>query len=140
MLFWYLTVGLFIIASLFVLLPLWMHSRAEADDAGELRRNQNIALFQERHDELTAELAAGNVEQDQFDALLLELQRSLLADVEPDAPPQAAGRKQGKRKNGQSNYNAFLPDFLVIHRYLTHPYLPHLNQYWDLNRNRVLVV
>lgn len=80
--FWILTIPLFALAALFVIIPLWRRSKTEFDGSEELRRDANIALFQERSDELEAELALGNIGQQQFDSLLLELQQNLLADVD----------------------------------------------------------
>lgn len=68
-------------AALFVAIPLWLRLRPSSDDSEELRKQANIALFQERSDELENELSAGNIDQAQFDSLLLELQQNLLADV-----------------------------------------------------------
>ncbi len=62
-------------------MPVWLRLRATTDDSEEIRRRANIALFQERSDELEADLSAGNIDQQQFDSLLLEMQQNLLADV-----------------------------------------------------------
>ena len=80
--FWIVTVGLFLLAALFVVGPLWLRASSQPADSGELRKQANIALFQERSDELEAELSAGNLDQQQFNLLLSELQLGLLADVE----------------------------------------------------------
>jgi cytochrome c-type biogenesis protein CcmH len=87
--FWVLTVGLLLLASLFTILPVWLKSREENGESGELRKEANIALFHERSFELENDLSAGNLDQGQFDSLLIELQKSLLADTsfnEQDAP------------------------------------------------------
>lgn len=86
--FWIYTAILSVLAVLFVVFPLWRRSRNQAEQSEELRRDANIALFQERNDELESELSAGNIDQEEFDKLLLELQQNLLADVgleEPDS-------------------------------------------------------
>ena len=82
MVFWIATAGLFLLAALFILGPLWLRANSQPADSDELRKQANIALFQERSDELEAELSAGNLNQQQFDLLLSELQLGLLADVE----------------------------------------------------------
>ncbi len=82
--FWLLTACLFVLAAGFVLLPLWLRNKAESFEEDASRKNENINLFQERSDELENELASGNLEQAQFDLLILELQQSLLADVSID--------------------------------------------------------
>ena len=87
--FWALTVGLLLLASLFIILPVWLRSREENGESAELRKEANIALFHERSFELENDLSAGNLDQGQFDSLLIELQKSLLADTsfnEQDAP------------------------------------------------------
>ncbi|HAU23123.1 MAG TPA: c-type cytochrome biogenesis protein CcmI, partial [Gammaproteobacteria bacterium] len=60
--FWIYTALLFLLAALFVLLPLWLRARADEEDP-ELRKQANVALFQERSDELEADLSAGNIDQ-----------------------------------------------------------------------------
>lgn len=93
--FWILTVCLFALASLFVLIPVLYRGQQEEYEEDELRRQVNINLFHERSDELEAELARGNLEQAQFDALTLELQQSLLSDVNAgDDTPSAQSQKQ----------------------------------------------
>ena len=77
--FWIVTAGLFLLAALFVVGPLWLRASSQPADSVELRKQANIALFQERSDELEAELSAGNLDQRQFDLLLSELQLGLLA-------------------------------------------------------------
>ena len=107
--FWIYTVLLFLLAALFVLLPLWLRARVDEEDP-ELRKQANVALFQERSDELEADFSAGNIDQQQFDTLLAELQRGLLADVElsknPKAP-RAAGKKTSAKKQGATSDSLF---------------------------------
>ncbi|MEX2469807.1 MAG: c-type cytochrome biogenesis protein CcmI [Pseudohongiellaceae bacterium] len=79
--FWTTTAVLFILATLFVLVPLWRRRKSESFESEQLRRSANIALFHERNNELEAELAAGTIDRDQFDRLVAELQHNLLADV-----------------------------------------------------------
>jgi cytochrome c-type biogenesis protein CcmH len=98
--FWLLTICLFIAAALFVVVPLWSANRGGAQESIQLRKVANIALFHERNDEFEAELAEGNLDQSQFDALILELQQGLLADV--DSAAQAAAPEPAKTKPKQS--------------------------------------
>jgi len=63
-----------------VLIPIW-RGRTDEDRDIELRKEANIALFHERHEDLKAELEAQNIDQQQFDQLTAELQHTLLADV-----------------------------------------------------------
>lgn len=109
--FWILTACLFILAASFVLLPLWLRNKTESFEAATLRKNENITLFQERSDELENDLASGNLEQAQFDLLILELQQSLLVDVADEDEDVSSEtkpiRKQpsdsGQKRSGFSN-------------------------------------
>ena len=94
--FWLLTICLFIAAALFVVVPLWSANRGGTQESIQLRKAANIALFHERNDEFEAELAEGNLDQSQFDALVLELQQGLLADV--DLVERAAAPEPAKAK------------------------------------------
>lgn len=67
-----------------MLVPLWLRSRSLSYVGAALRRDANIALFHERRDELEADFTAGNIDQLSYDALVLELQQSLLIDVSSD--------------------------------------------------------
>lgn len=79
--FWYFAAALLILAALFVLIPLWkFHQSGESSRAR--RERANLLIFKERIVELEADLAAGNLEQENFEALQHELERSLLSDVE----------------------------------------------------------
>lgn len=98
-LFWISTIPLLALAALFVIVPLWRRSQAEYDRSEELRKDANIALFQERSDELESDLAVGNIDQAQFDSLLLELQQNLLADVDVPAAENAQDSIKAKNKN-----------------------------------------
>ncbi|MDB0051719.1 c-type cytochrome biogenesis protein CcmI [Gammaproteobacteria bacterium] len=79
--FWIFTAILFVMAIGFVLLPLWIRNRAESFVEDASRKNENVALFQERSDELENELSSGNLSQAEFDVLIQETQQSLLLDV-----------------------------------------------------------
>ena len=69
---------------MFVVIPLWLRTTKDSFESQELRKSTNISLFHERNVELEKELAAGNIDQDQYNSLVLELQRSLLIDVRTD--------------------------------------------------------
>ncbi|HJN96354.1 MAG TPA: c-type cytochrome biogenesis protein CcmI, partial [Gammaproteobacteria bacterium] len=118
--FWLLTVCLFVLALLFILVPLWLRSHADSFESEELRKKVNIALFHERNNELEAELSTGIIDQDQFDSLLLELQQSLLADVS-ESDSKAAGqdnlakpdKKSRKQKPDSVKSRARDPSFVI---------------------------
>ena len=86
--FWILTFLLVLLALLFVLVPLWYRRQAPAGGSAQLHQHANIALFRERSDELQAELAAGSIDQSQFEELFGELQHNLLTDVPAAAEQQ----------------------------------------------------
>jgi|TARA_B100000315_G_scaffold222411_1_gene226444 cytochrome c-type biogenesis protein CcmI len=119
-LFWLLTVCLFVLASLFILVPLWLRSSADSFESEELRKRANIALFHERNNELEVELSTGNIDQGQFESLVLELQQSLLADVsESDSKvagqdsPAKPDRKSRKQKPDRAKGRARDPSFVI---------------------------
>lgn len=78
--FWIYAAALAVIAALFVLLPLWNFHRRGAQQLAR-REHANLLIFQERIAELEAELANGTLEEENFQELTRELQRSLLSDV-----------------------------------------------------------
>lgn len=89
--FWYFAAALLILAASFVLIPLWsFHQSGESSRAR--RERTNLLIFKERIAELEADFAAGNIEQEDFEALQHELERSLLSDVE--SQPDASGNAQ----------------------------------------------
>ena len=100
-----------------MLLPFWRNNKNIAFEEQTLRKNANIALFQERSNDLESELALGNLDQAQFDALKLELQQSLLADVSADEQ-QATATGAAKRKSSESrsgfSASTAIPYVLVI--------------------------
>ncbi len=93
-LFW---LGCALLAALavgFIAIPLWRARRGPA--AAETGRDQaNVELFRERKRELEADHAAGETDPEQFDALLRELQASLLRDIGESQPHQPQGAPGG---------------------------------------------
>ena len=102
MFFQALTFLLITLAALFVIVPLWRDRHKTNIDA-ELRKEANLTLFYERSEDLKTELEAGNLDQVQFDALIIELQQNLLADVEMKRLAEASlvieKSKQKREKN-----------------------------------------
>lgn len=108
--FWFFAAALVVLAVLFVLLPLWKIHRA--GDSGRARREQtNLLIFQERVAELDAERAAGTLEEENFQQLKRELQRSLLTDVDA-----GAADVQGKVEGNASllSLSRMIPLLLVL--------------------------
>lgn len=88
--FWFYTAALLVLATLFVLQPLWRFHRRGGLDAAR-RERTNLLIFQERLGELEAETAAGIIEEENFVALRRELERSLLSDVDAETARPATG-------------------------------------------------
>lgn len=91
--FWYFAAALLILAALFILIPLWKFSQS-GDSSRARRERTNLLIFKERIAELEADLAAGNLEQENFDALQHELERSLLSDVDSQSATSAESVQQ----------------------------------------------
>jgi cytochrome c-type biogenesis protein CcmH len=106
-LFWYLSAILLIIAALFVLVPLWLRSRSLNYVGAALRKDANIALFHERRDELEADYTSGNIDQPSYDALVLELQQSLLTDVSLDNDATISNESKGKARKSKPAFLQF---------------------------------
>ena len=86
----------------FVLLPLWTRNSAESFVEDASRKNENIALFQERSDELENELASGNLSQAEFDVLIQEMQQSLLSDVSDEELVLKSKTQKGKKATAKT--------------------------------------
>lgn len=112
--FWILTVCLFVLASLFVLVPLWLRRRNSTLVAEELRAGANIALFHERENDLENELATGQIDQQQFDRLLLELQQNLLADTAADDSGEDSSSSGKWRTARNSRHALAVPLILAV--------------------------
>ena len=107
--FWFLTVCLLILATLFVVVPLRKYGSSRDEIAvqhrEELRKEENLSLYRERVEEPDRELVAGNLDQAQYDSLLVELQQSLLSDIAPEAitgsisQPETEGKRKDKKKD-----------------------------------------
>ena len=78
-----------------MVIPIWRGRTDEGRDI-ELRKEANIALFHERHEDLKAELEAKNIDQQQFDQLTAELQHTLLADVSSIEASKPSNQKNPK--------------------------------------------
>jgi cytochrome c-type biogenesis protein CcmH len=112
-LFWIFTAILFVMAIGFVLLPLWIRNRAESFVEDASRKNENVALFQERSDELENELSSGNLSQAEFDVLIQETQQSLLLDVS-DEEITTKTKRERKPAAKSPAYNLVIPLLLCL--------------------------
>ena len=111
--FWIFTAILFVMAVGFVLLPLWIRNRAESFVEDASRKNENVALFQERSDELENELSSGNLSQAEFDVLIQEMQQSLLLDVS-DEEITTKTKREKKPAAKSPAYNLVIPLLLCL--------------------------
>lgn len=104
-----------IVAALFVLFPLWRHYRP-APSGEEIRTETNLGIFEERQRELNNELAHGNLDADQYEALLLELKKSLLSDTVKATGAREAGASKQKQtgKAGKEWLNKAIPVAMVV--------------------------
>lgn len=93
--FWVFAAGLAGLALLFVVSPILL-SKPEAS-ADSIDENQvNMAVFRQQLEELDADLAAGNLEQDQYEAARHDLEKELLLDMDESGGPEPAAQKSGK--------------------------------------------
>jgi cytochrome c-type biogenesis protein CcmH len=83
-LFWTFASAFILLAALFVVLPLWKSGRSAKTLNSAARKEANVALYHERKRELELDLESAQIDQQQFDVLLLELQQGLLTDVSAD--------------------------------------------------------
>jgi cytochrome c-type biogenesis protein CcmH len=97
----------------FVLLPLWIRNKAESFVEDASRKNENIALFHERSDELENELSSGNLSQAEFDVLIQEMQQSLLLDVS-DEELTTKSKREEKAAAKSPAYNLVIPLLLCL--------------------------
>jgi cytochrome c-type biogenesis protein CcmH len=95
-LFWIFASALVLLSALFVVYPLWKSRTSAGSLNSTARKEANVALYYERQQELEADLASKQIEQQQFDVLMLELQQSLLTDVTKE---DGADKLQPSRAN-----------------------------------------
>ncbi|WP_293264179.1 c-type cytochrome biogenesis protein CcmI [Neptunomonas sp.] len=86
-----------LVALSFVFIPFLKAKKSEQAIVEVGRKHKNIDIFQERLSELDAERAAGNLQDQEYDALKLELEKNLLEDASDDdvnVVKQTVGTKQ----------------------------------------------
>lgn len=72
-----------LLAVAFVLFPVFRGGQLEAHSQVDVdRREQNIAIYEERLSELENERVGGNLDEENYSSLKLELERNLLQDVD----------------------------------------------------------
>ncbi len=95
--FWIVTPVLILVAALFVIVPLLHHvrraNRNQTSEEQQARDEANLAIFEERLAELQTEYDEGAFDDQQFDSLKAELERSLLSDVRPEALQRVLGEE-----------------------------------------------
>lgn len=85
--FWIAAAGLLLVALAFLLLPILRGRRAQAE---EDRTALNVALYEERMAELTAQHEAGTLSAEQLEAGRADAARELFEDTEESAAPRTA--------------------------------------------------
>lgn len=99
-----------LLAVAFVLVPVYRGRQIENDIQPDVdRRELNITIYQERLAELDAERDGGNLDQENYDSLKLELERNLLQDVDDTV----ASSGKPVRVTRQSIITAFLLAALI---------------------------
>lgn len=79
--FWILSLLLVVLAVIFVLLPVLRHNNSTIQIGLTARNTANLIIFQERAKELEQDYKEGLLDQDQYNSLKAELERTLLTDV-----------------------------------------------------------
>jgi len=79
-LFWTITAGLLVLAMAFIVIPLLRKRDYATLSSDEL----NLSVFNQQLEELDNDLAAGNLDQAQYDAAKRDLERELLDDISGD--------------------------------------------------------
>ncbi len=81
-------------------------------ESAEIRNTANIALFHERANELEAQLATGEIDEQQHQRLTTELERNLLADIgDADKEVHSPGTtRQWQQRCGEIQRRSFCID------------------------------
>ena len=116
--FWIYALLLCVLAVAFVLLPVLYRGREgriaqQRDDRAELNR----VIYQERSAELSASLTAGDIDQQVYDQLSLELQRNLLDEAGSDdtqTAPLNGAQDSGSMGRSPWLLAALVPLFAII--------------------------
>ena len=87
---------LVLVATAFLLPPLWLGQRATGAKAD--RKAANLAIFRDQLNELERERAAGTLADAEFEQGQRELQRRLLEEVEPDTADTPSASHAPSRK------------------------------------------
>ena len=85
MMFWIAVIGLLLVASFILVIPI---IRTRPSLAPDDRQQQNIAIAREKKSLLETQLIEGEVSQEEFDSAFLDLQTSLALDLERSEPTE----------------------------------------------------
>ena len=92
-LFWTFAVGMIVLALAFVVPPLLRKTRIDSVDSNQL----NLVVCKDQLEELEADLASGNLDQEQYDAARHDIEKELLTDItDEDLQPNEVAEKPGK--------------------------------------------
>jgi len=82
---------LLILALLFIVVPLWRFQPIEKAEDGEIRRQKNIDVYEHGLSELEKDKQEALLQEEDYDRLKTELQRSFLRDMEDEDHRQKGG-------------------------------------------------
>ena len=97
-LFWWIISGLLLLSVLMIAVPLFFWQRGQVitsnqsqptGNAKALREQQNLTIFRDNRQELDQQLADKTINQQDYDLLVLEMQRNLLLDIPENTEPAA---------------------------------------------------
>lgn len=96
--FWAMAVCLALLASVFAAWPVLRRDRhAEAREEAEARHAHNLGAYKAEREELDAAHTAGVLPEDEYRALIVEMDRRLLQDADSDDVATLATRAGGRR-------------------------------------------
>lgn len=96
--FWAMAVCLALLASVFAVWPVLRRDRhAEAREEAAARHAQNLGAYKAEREELDAAHTAGLLPEDEYRALIVEMDRRLLQDADSDDVATLATRAGGRR-------------------------------------------
>ena len=97
-LFWWIIGGLLLLSVLMIAVPVFFWQRGQVitsdqsqptGNAKVIREQQNLTIFRDNQQELDQQLADKTINQQDYDLLVLEMQRNLLLDIPENTEPVA---------------------------------------------------
>lgn len=94
-----------LLASCFVILPVWRYQGKLRGEHNELRRQQNILSFEQNMQELESNLNEKLLSREEYETLKLELEKNFLEDMESQA---------ASKHHAAASYSRMLPLLLML--------------------------